>query len=130
MKLSKLLPLLQNMYGAQSRAIDAGDGEAWASTYTSEGAYHSPSYERTYRGREDLSTFATSFPRLSPDTKHVVTNVHVSERGEHVMEVALTMMIVQGKPGEESRILRTVTALDEVVIINGSPLVRARRIQL
>lgn len=129
MKLHELLPLLQNLYGSQARAIDTGDGLGWAATYTADGQYKSPSYDRAFEGTDDLTTFGDSFPERSPGAKHLVSNIHVVSADDDQAEVILNFVIVQGAPGEECKILRTVTAFDEIRIEDGQPRVHFRRVE-
>ncbi len=129
MKLTELLPLLQNLYGRQCRAIDTGDGEGWADTYTSDGSYNSPSYETAFTGTEQLIEFGNSFPVRSPGAKHLALNFHVVSQTDSTAEVILNFVVVQGEPGQECTILRTVTAFDDVRIENGEPRLASRRIE-
>lgn len=103
MKLHELLPLLQNLYGSQARAIDTGDGLGWAATYTADGQYKSPSYDRAFEGTDDLTTFGDSFPERSPGAKHLVSNIHVVSADDDQAEVILNFVIVQGAPGKSAR---------------------------
>lgn len=129
MNIAELHPLLCNMYGAQAQAIDSGDGRAWAATYLEDGTYTSPSYDRPYSGREELTEFGNSFPTRSPNAKHLALNVHITDIGEEEAKVTLTYVIVSGEPGGECRILRTVTAFDDVKLVDGQPRLASRQIK-
>lgn len=129
MNITELHPLLCNLYGAQAQAIDSGDGSAWADTYTEEGTYESPSYERTYSGRKELTDFGNSFPTRSPNSRHLVLNVHITDIGEDKAKAILTYVIVAGDPGGVCQILRTVTAFDDIKLVDGQPKLAARRIK-
>lgn len=129
MKIAELHPLLSNMYGAQALAIDTGDGQTWADTYLEDGSYSSPSYGRPYTGRDELIEFGNSFPSRSPCAKHLVLNVHVKEINGDRASVILTYVIVSGEPGGECTILRTVTAFDDVVLVDGAPKLASRTIK-
>ncbi|BAU94360.1 hypothetical protein N24_0098 [Corynebacterium suranareeae] len=129
LKITELMPQLQNLYGRQSRAIDTGNGVGWADTYTADGSYSSPSYEKAFVGTEELIEFGNSFPVRSPGAKHLALNFHVVEQTEEGAEVILNFVVVQGEPGKECTILRTVTAFDSIRIIDGEPRLSSRRIE-
>ncbi|ANE02841.1 nuclear transport factor 2 family protein [Corynebacterium crudilactis] len=128
-KTAELMPLLQNLYGRQCRAIDTGDGLTWADTYTEDGSYSSPSYEKAFVGTEELIAFGNSFPVRSPGAKHLALNFHIVSQEEETAEVILNFVVVQGEPGQECKILRTVTAFDAIRITDGVPRLASRRIE-
>lgn len=129
MTLTELMPLLQNLYGRQCRAIDTGDGATWADTYTEDGSYSSPSYETAFVGANELTEFGNSFPSRSPGAKHLALNMHIVSLADDEAEVILNFVVVQGEPGKECSILRTVTAFDSIALSDGEPRLSSRRIE-
>ena len=129
MNIETIHPLLANHYGKQARAIDTGDGAAWADSYTAGGTYDSPSYEQVFTGREELIGFGNSFPERSPNATHLVNNMHITEFTETTANVVLNYVIVSGEPGQQCTILRTVTAFDQIDLREGQPRIISRRIE-
>lgn len=130
MNFELLYSQLQQFYGAHCRAIDTGDGAAWAATFTPDGSYESPSYEAPCSGRESLEAFGNSFPQRTPNARHIVTNLHVRSMEKDKVSTALTFLIIAGDPGEKCTILRAVSAYDDLIITPEEKiLLKTRRIE-
>lgn len=81
-----LLLQLNQLYGRQSFAIDEGNAPGWASTFTSDGEFLSPSYPAPMTGRKALEDFAKAvhaeMARTGAVQRHIITNVTLSQSSE------------------------------------------------
>ncbi|RZI87800.1 MAG: nuclear transport factor 2 family protein [Microbacterium sp.] len=110
---------VQQLYGRHFRAIDRGDGTAWARTFTDDGEFHSPSYERPACGRDELTAFGDAFGTGAAARRevprHVLTNLHVGEgdRPGHVVATGYLSIVVTDAAGV--RTLRMTVITDDIV---------------
>lgn len=49
---------IDELYARQSHAVDEGDGDRWAATFTDDGVFESPTYRLMARGPIELADFA------------------------------------------------------------------------
>lgn len=72
---------LRALYARQSHAIDEGDADGWAETFTVDGVFASPTHGEPVHGREALRRFAADvYARHLADgvrQRHWVGSVHV-----------------------------------------------------
>ncbi len=108
----------QAFYALQSHLIDSGDADAWAATFTADGAFHSPTYPAPVLGRRDLSAFARRFTETARAAgevhRHVVTNVVLHPGGAEEAQVSAYLQVIATDSGGDTRILRFTTVHDRL----------------
>jgi 3-phenylpropionate/cinnamic acid dioxygenase small subunit len=108
---------LQRLYAWQSQAIDGGDADRWASSFTEDGVFDSPTYGRPVTGRAELAAFARRvFDRLGASVqRHYPCNLVVQAVAADRVTASCYVQIVVTRPGEAPRLARSVTFTDDVV---------------
>ena len=110
---------VHQLYGRQSHAIDSGRAADWASTFTADGEFHSPSYPDPSRGTAQLTAFAERFHRGCVEggevLRHVVSTVEVTTAGPDTLRARAYLQIVGTPTGAPSRLHRITTLDDELV---------------
>jgi uncharacterized protein (TIGR02246 family) len=71
---------IQDLLARYNHAIDGGDAETWAATFTPDGTFTSGS--NAFQGREQLTAFAKSFAERMAGTRHWVNNVVIDGEGD------------------------------------------------
>lgn len=70
---------IDELYARQSHAVDEGDSEHWAATFTEDGVFESPTYRLTARGPIELDDFARRSTLQARDAgrqfRHLVTAI-------------------------------------------------------
>ena len=94
--------ILQLLYRF-NHAIDDGDAEAWADTFTEDGEFHAMG--QVFSGREALLDWATSVPAM----RRVTMNPVVDVEGDTAHVRAYQMMNIAGS-------LPTIGVYDDVVV--------------
>lgn len=125
-QLSEVVQLL----GAQSLAIDRGDGQGWSAIFTPDGIFDSPSYERPVTGRQDLADFAERFPRQNPGARHFVFNTHLVEEPNGTTVAHSYLMITRKRSSDSTEISRVVTTRDELTRLDGQLRISRRTVTL
>jgi len=88
---------ITQLYAAYNHAVDAGDGDAFASCFVAGGALVPGGDPIT--GSEALAGFARSVPGAVPGIRHMATNVVVSGDGDAATGACyLTVLIVGAQP--------------------------------
>ncbi|MEV6259978.1 nuclear transport factor 2 family protein [Streptomyces sp. NPDC051784] len=108
---------IQHLYAAQSHAIDTGDAEAWADTFTTFGTFDSPTYDAPVRGRAALAAFARQLHAAAPHLHHVITNVLVEaadEPSEYNVRATLLIVTTHDLTSGAARIDRITTIQDRL----------------
>ncbi|MBU6533417.1 nuclear transport factor 2 family protein [Streptomyces mayonensis] len=111
---------IHHLYALQSHLIDGGHAAEWATTFTADGTFDSPTYPEPVAGAGALTAFAERFAAgCAADgvvRRHVVSNVAVTGGdGEGAVRVAAYLQIVATPPGGSPRIERFTTLSDRVV---------------
>lgn len=105
-----------DLLARQSQAIDEGDAEGWAATYTEDGSFHSPTYGDPVVGREAMVAFAkkvhAGFIAEGIQQRHWVNNTVIDQDAGTARSYAL---IVRTNSEGEASILRHITTLDHLV---------------
>ncbi|MER5437786.1 nuclear transport factor 2 family protein [Streptomyces sp. NPDC002790] len=124
---------VQHLYAAQSHAIDTGDAEAWADTFTADGEFDSPTYDKPVTGRAALVAFARDLHAAAPHLHHVITNVLVrpgDRPGAYDVRANLLIVTTHDLASGAARIDRVTTIDDRLRRAPGDPadlrLVRRR----
>ncbi|MCW2523540.1 MAG: hypothetical protein JWO63_1875 [Frankiales bacterium] len=63
---------IQQLAAAYNHAVDAGDGDRFAATFTSDGCLITG---QEVKGHEALAAFAESVPQMIPGPRHVLSNL-------------------------------------------------------
>lgn len=93
-----------------NHAIDSGDGESWAQTFTPDGIFRSARGDIV--GRADLAKFATDWFAGSEDTRrHWVCNQVVEVDGDTATQRAYLQLV---RSGSEPTILSTARYEDQL----------------
>lgn len=105
-----------NLIGIQSHAIDTGDGQRWASTFTEHGVFRSPTYPEPLRGREQLAEFAAGFAVHNPGAHHITANPCIDQRlGTDACHAKANLLIVRTNHEANVRIDRVTTVHDHLI---------------
>jgi 3-phenylpropionate/cinnamic acid dioxygenase small subunit len=108
---------IQRLYAWQSHAIDEGHAERWASSFTEDGMFDSPTYGRAVTGREELTAFARAvFDSLGGCVqRHYLCNLVVQPINADRVTASCYVQIVVTAAEEAPRLVRSVTFADVVV---------------
>ncbi len=125
---------IQQLYARQMQAIDAGEAEAWAQTFAPEGTFSSPSYGRTYTGRQELRGFAEAFARSAAKagaTRRHWTNALLLERdGQGGVTARCYALILASRTGAPVEIERCVVLHDRLERADGGWRFTSRRVEV
>lgn len=120
------------LYGRQSHAIDSGQAEEWAATFTADGEFNSPSYPAPSHGRAELVEFAARFHagcrERNERLRHVISTVEVLSAGSGSLHCRAYLQIVGTAAGEPPRLHRITVLDDELVRVSDKWLVRRRNV--
>lgn len=113
-------PRIARSYARQSRLIDTGDARGWADTFTSDGVFQSPSYPEPIQGRTQLEAFARRYTEQGIATcvvsRHVISNVDITPGADSNKLVGHTYLQIVATPaGQDSRLIRLTTTVDQLV---------------
>ena len=87
-----------------NHAIDYGDAEAWADTFTDDAAFNSGFQEIT--GREELVAFAAATHEMLPGGRHQLTNISIDGEGDTAtVRCYLQMWNTQGGASDTSLVI-------------------------
>lgn len=117
-------------YARQNQAIDEGDADAFAATYTADGSFHSATYGDPVVGAEALIQLAKGVhAELAAEgiqQRHWTNSVVVNEDARTARSY---LMIIRTGPDGVSTVLRHVTVTDEFSFDDEGLLkVRARQV--
>ena len=122
-----------HLYGRQSHAIDSGDAEGWAETFTADGTFTSPTYAAPAEGRGELIRFAERFAadclQRNQVLRHVVSTVHVEQVSQYVLKSFGYLQIVGTAAGQPPKLHRITVIEDDLVRTQAGLLVAARRVR-
>jgi hypothetical protein len=132
---------VHQLYGRQAHRIDGGDAAGWAATFTSDGAFSSPSYPGPVVGTSELTAFAERFAAdalaAGEVRRHVVTTLAVDAaepgaagvRDPDELDVRAYLQIIATPAGGAPRLVRLTTLLDRVVRQGDGWRIRSRTVQ-
>jgi hypothetical protein len=86
-----------NLLGKYNFAIDFGDAEAWADTFTPQGVFESP--QTKAQGRDELVSFAAGFASQLKGARHWVNNIVVEGDGNNATTKAYLVLYLMGGEG-------------------------------
>lgn len=104
-----------DLYARQAHAVDGGDGEAWAATFTEDARFVAPTYKLTAHGRGELSAFAVESNQgarqRGEQLRHVVTAIAISPKEDSQVDVRSYLTIIATSE-TGSRVDRSVIMVD------------------
>ena len=111
------------LYSRQSWAIDSGDAEAWADTFTEDGTFSSPSYPEAATGREQLIRYGRGVTADAEarghHLQHWVSGLSLTGATQDEVTGRAYLSLVAVVPGEPPRALRNVWLTDRLVRTKG-----------
>ncbi len=84
------------LVGRYNQAVDAGDGEAMAATFTEDGVVVGG--PERLEGRAALAEFGSAVPGQFPGLRHWVNNAVVDVDGDTATATTYLLMVVAGSP--------------------------------
>jgi SnoaL-like domain len=120
---------LREIYDRQSFAIDEGDAEAWAQTFTRDGTFSSPTYGTPRVGRPDLIEFVNEFKRAARQHRHWMGSF-VLEQVESGWQTRCYALIIGIEAGAAPQILRSVVITDTWVYQDGDWRIHDRTVRV
>lgn len=108
---------IQQLYARYNHAIDSGQGEAWAATFTPEGVFSSAS--GTFAGTAQLAGFGSGFAKQLK-ARHWTNNLLVDADGGGA-KGSCYLILLRLTPGERppAGIMATAIYNDELVKVGG-----------
>lgn len=103
-----------------NQAIDSGDHETWASTFTADGTFNSKSGQAS--GTDELSQFAKGFSERMPGARHWVNNLVIDGDGD-TAELCCYLNLMRG--GE---VLSSATYNDTLIKQDGNWKFKSRNV--
>lgn len=89
---------IDELYARQSHAVDEGDGERWAATFTEDGVFESPTYRLTVRGPIELADFARRSTlqarQAGRQFRHIVTAILLTPVDADTVSSRAYLMII------------------------------------
>lgn len=120
---------ITDLYARQSQAVDSGDGDGWAGTFTEDGVFTSPTYSLTARGRAELKEFAetsnASALARGEQFRHVISSIAMRPAGEDRID-ATTYLMITATGDAGARVDRTLVMFDELRRVDGEWLFSSR----
>jgi hypothetical protein len=101
---------LQRLYAVQAHAIDCGDAERWAATFTADGRFQSPSAGGTVAGRAELERFAADYAPEGRDGRryrHWINQLDASYDEDGNITAVCYGALLAIEPGGAPAVLRT-----------------------
>jgi uncharacterized protein (TIGR02246 family) len=101
---------IQQLLARLNTAVDSGDGEAFAATFTEDG--EAVNGARVTKGRDALATLASSVATNVPGIRHWVNNHAIDVDGDRATGTVYLIAIVGGP---EAKVLTTGRYREELV---------------
>jgi SnoaL-like domain len=125
-----------DMYARQAHRIDGGDAAGWASTFTEDGSFESPTYGLTAVGREALRDFAAASngaalargEQLRHHASQIVIDAIAVKAGSAASASVTSYLLIVATTTAGSRIDRSARMFDEVRKVDGQWLVASRSV--
>lgn len=110
------MAMLDRLYAEQAHAIDGGEAEAWAETFTANGCFASPSHGAPVSGRAALTAFARDSHAGNGrrQIRHWLNNLVMRREGDDAARVTAYALIVAIDPGSAPVMLRSVVFDDRL----------------
>jgi hypothetical protein len=116
---------LEELLARQSFAIDEGDPEQWADTFTMDGTFSSPTYPLPAQGRLELIQFVRDLHSSPRQHRHWLGNIKLDfEDTEWVSRCYA--LIIGTDEGSSPELLRSLVITDRWRYENGAWRIRSR----
>lgn len=106
-----------DLYARQSHAIDGGEAQAWAFTFTPEGRFESPTFQLTATGHRELTDFAKNSNNLAlgrgEQLRHWTNSLVLDALGPDDVQARGYLLIIAVSAGQ-SRIDRSLVIADRL----------------
>lgn len=121
---------IQQLYARQALAVDRGDAQEWASTYTEQAVFTSPTFSIVAQGRAQLRDFAkmshADAAARGEQLRHIVSNMHLIDESDGSARIRAYLMIVATSTAA-SRIDRMLVVDDHLARQPGEAWLFTRR---
>ena len=101
---------IQDLAARYNVAIDSGDAEAWAATFTPDGSFESGG--RTHQGTEALTAFAKGFAERMAGARHWNNNILVEGEGDQASLHCYLLLMRGGQVVTSGRYEDTLRRVD------------------
>lgn len=101
---------IQDLLARYNTAIDSGDAEAWAATFTSDGTFESGG--RTHEGTEALTTFARGFAERMAGARHWNNNLVIEGDGDQATLTCYLLLMRANQVVTSARYQDTLRKVD------------------
>lgn len=121
-----------NYYAKQMQALDAGDFQAYAETFTQDGVFrHTPNRPpaSTRAGIvAELREFHRRFDDDPQQRRHLFTMVHLEPGTNLTIRCTAYALVLTTRPGGLPEFVRNCVLHDELVVLNGELFTRKRSV--
>ncbi len=101
---------IQDLAARYNTAIDSGDAEAWAATFTPDGTFESGG--RTHQGTEALTAFARGFADRMAGARHWNNNMIIEGDGDQATLRCYLLLMRAGQVVTSARYEDTLRRVD------------------
>ena len=101
---------IQELAARYNTAIDGGDAEGWAATFTSDGTFESGG--RTHQGTEALTAFAKGFAERMAGARHWNNNMIIEGDGDAASLRCYLLLVRGGQVVTSARYEDTLRKVD------------------
>jgi actinorhodin biosynthesis protein ActVIA len=109
--------LIHQLYAVQAHAIDSGDVDTWARTFTPDGTMSSPNSPVPIVGHDALMEFARTFLQRAGQygTCHWTDAILITGGTDSTVRATANMLLLRGAPDGQTNVDRCVRAEDCLV---------------
>ena len=116
---------IQQLYARYNHAIDSGNGDAWAATFTPDGTFSSATGD--FAGTQALSEFATGFgTRLK--ARHWINNLVIEPAADGATGSCYLMLLRLGNAEKPTSMMTTAIYRDNLTKASGEWKFAARKV--
>ncbi|MEX2031233.1 MAG: nuclear transport factor 2 family protein [Dehalococcoidia bacterium] len=101
---------IQDLAARYNTAIDSGNGDAWAATFTPDGTFESGG--RTHQGTDALATFANGFAERMAGARHWNNNLVIEGDGDQATLGCYLLLMKGGQVLTSARYEDTLRRVD------------------
>jgi uncharacterized protein (TIGR02246 family) len=101
---------IQDLAARYNTAIDSGNGDAWAATFTPDGTFESGG--RTHQGTDALAAFAKGFAERMAGTRHWNNNLLIEGDGDQATLGCYLLLMKGGQVVTSARYEDTLRRVD------------------
>jgi uncharacterized protein (TIGR02246 family) len=130
---------IEDLMWRYARALDTGDGDAYAAVYTPDGQFGTG--PNATKGRDALRKLAAGQPRTAapgaataparPPMYHMHANhaIHFTDKDHARLDAYYITAIAAGGPDQPLRVAAVGRSIDDLVRLNGRWLIQTRNVQ-